>query len=152
MNTQLSQYSLKRFVSLAGVASMSLLFTLPAFALVNTADNSSNHTSHADSTGRGKALLAQQQGGAQTPSSGRNTGGGGLTPAGGNTTGGQSPMSGGSGASPSSSDRNSTGTGNERSLPPEKTPTGNKPGPAGQTSLQPGSWFCLNNPNPQCRS
>lgn len=140
MNTQLSQYSLKRFVSLAGVASISLLFTLPAFALVNTADNSSNHTSHTDSTGGGKALLAQQQGGGQTPNGGRNTGGG------------QSPTSGGSGASPSSSDRNSTGTGNERSLPPEKTTTGNKPGPAGQTSLQPGSWFCLNNPNPQCRS
>lgn len=139
---QLRKNSLKKCASFLGVASIAVGLSFPAFALPNTTTNNGNQ------------LLAQEKPASDSaprtgaddrsmPSGGQSMPSGGAKPAGGRSAPVTAPEA--APSKPSSSDT-------VPSLAPEKTTTGNKPGPAGDTSMQPGSWFCLNNPNPQCRS
>lgn len=144
MNTQLRQNALKKCASFMGAASIAVGLSFPAFALTNPAVT------------KGNQLLAQDKPGSDnSPAPRTNTDDQSMP------TGGQSMPSGG--AKPAES-RSAPVTAPEAaptkpstsetvpSLTPERTTTGNKPGPAGDTTMQPGSWFCLNNPNAQCRS
>jgi hypothetical protein len=138
--------SLKKLASLVGVASISAFFSFPAFALINPSNNISNTVTS------GNELLAQNQPGSDNSPTPRTNTDDRAMPTGGQNsesmpTGGQNP---GSMQAPTAAPTNTNTPGTLPSLPPEKTTTGNKPGVAGETSLQRGSWFCLNNPNPQC--
>ena len=136
MNRQMKKNSLKKLASLVGVASISAFFSFPAFALINPSNNISNTVTS------GNELLAQNQPGSDnSPTPRTNTDDRSMPTGGQNQEGMQTPT-----AAPT----NTNTPGTVPSLPPEKTTTGNKPGVAGETSLQRGSWYCLNNPNPQC--
>ncbi len=130
---------IKKFASLIGVASISAFFSLPAFALINPINNQSH-----SAVTNGKELFAQNQPGSDNSPTPRTNADDRSMP-----TGGQNP---GSRQAPAPTPTNTNTPGTVPTLTPEKTSTGNKPGPAGDTSFQPGSWLCLNNPNPQCRS
>ena len=146
MNRQMKKNSLKKLASLVGVASISAFFSFPAFALINPSNNISNTVTS------GNELLAQNQPGSDNSPTPRTNTDDRAMPTGGQNpesmpTGGQNP---GSMQAPTAAPTNTNTPETVPSLPPEKTTTGNKPGVAGETSLQRGSWFCLNNPNPQC--
>lgn len=137
MNRQLKKNSSQRIASIIGIASISALFSFPGFALTNSSDNSSSSNQ----------LLAQDQPGSVNSPIPRNSTDDRSMPSGGQAPGNSPAPEAAPAPAPTNMDTPKT----VPSLPPEKTSTGNKPGPAGDTSLQPGSWFCLNNPNPQCR-
>ena len=132
MSVQPNKSSIKRFVSLAGVVSASLFLNFPARAITSPEASGSNQMSNnytyaTDSTVSSKEVLAQ------------GSTGGGQTPAGGGNTDMQSPAGEGStGAQPPAPDANNAGT-----KPAAPTSSGG--------TLKPGSWECINNPNPQCR-
>jgi hypothetical protein len=139
---QLRTNSLKKFASFVGVASIAVGLSFPAFAVPNTTVNNGNQ------------LLAQDKPGSDsspTPRTGaddRSMPSGGTMPSGEVKPGSRSAPAPATEVTPTKPSTSET----VPSLPPEKTTTGNKPGPAGDTSLQPGSYWCMNNPNPQCRS
>lgn len=136
MNRQLKKNSSKRIASIIGIASISALFSFPIFAITNPSGNQ---------------LLAQTTPGSdssptpRTNTDDRSMPSDGTTPRSKPAPAPEAEPA----AAPAPSETNTPRS--VPSLPPEKTSTGNKPGPAGDTSLQPGSYWCMNNPNPQCR-
>lgn len=142
---QLRKNSLKKCASFLGVASIAVGLTFPAFALPNPAANNSNQ------------LLAQDKPGSDSSPTPRTGADDRSMPTGGQSMPSGSSKPSGSRSAPvtapeaAPSKPSSPDAGTVPSLPPEKTTTGNKPGPAGDTSLSPGSYWCMNNPNPQCR-
>lgn len=143
MNRQLKKNSSKKLKSIIGIASISALFSFPAFAFTNPAIT------------KGNQLLAQDTpGNVNSPIPRPNTDDRSM-PAGGGTPGAQPAPEAMPEAAPEAAPQAAPrGTDTPRtvpSLPPEKTTTGEKLEPVSDTSLQPGSWFCMNNPNPQCR-
>ena len=139
MNRQLKKNSSKRIASIIGIASISALFSFPVFAITNLSENSSS----------GNQLLAQTQPGDASPTP-RNSSDDRSMPSDGTTPRNKPPTTAPE-AAPAAAPSETNTPRTVPSLPPEKTSTGNKPGPAGDTSLQPGSYWCMNNPNPQCR-
>jgi hypothetical protein len=131
MNRQLKKNSSKKIASIIGIASISTLFSFPVFALTNPGDNISNSNQ----------LLAQTQPGSDTSPAPRTNADEKPMPSGGQTPESKPAPE----AAPPSTPRTVP------SLPPDKTTTGNKPEAAADASLKPGSWLCMNNPNPQCR-
>lgn len=135
MTTQPNKNSIKKLISLAGVASASALLSLPALALTNSDVNSSNQLSNnysyqSDSTGQ---LLAQ------TPS----------------RTQENQPSSTGE------NNRRNEGSTNERSTNESSRSNRDFSRPAdsngsgmraltGGDSVKGINWPCLNNPNPNC--
>lgn len=128
MNRQLKKNSSKRIASIIGIASISALFSLPILAITNPSSSQ---------------LLAQTQPGSDSSPTPRLETDDRSMPSQ-QTPTNQPALE----AAPTPSE---TTTPETVPLPPEKTTTGNKPGPAGDTSMQPGSYWCMNNPNPQCR-
>lgn len=135
MTTQPNKNSIKKLISLAGVASASALLSLPALALTNSDVNSSNQLSNnysyqSDSTGQ---LLAQ------TPSRNQEN----------------QPSSTGE------KNRTNEGSNNERSTNESSRSNRDFSRPAdsngsgmraltGGDSVKGINWPCLNNPNPNC--
>ena len=169
MSVQPNKSSIKRFVSLAGVVSASLFLNFPARAITSLEASGSNQMSNnytyaTDSTVSSKEVLAQgSTGGGQTPAGGSDTD---MQPPsdGDNTENMQPPTGGGSGGG-STDMQSPAGGGSDMQSPAGEGSTGDQPPapdannagtkPAAPTSsggtLKPGSWECINNPNPQCR-
>ncbi len=175
MSVQPKKNLIKKFLYMAGVASASVCLNAPAFALITSNPSALNlalseQTSSTDSNVKSIDSLAQS--GTQSPSDGGDTtspGGANRTPAddrsgGGTTPGGGSTMpsspGGGGGTMPSSSPgggggtRPSDPTGGNRQIPSPSNATPSTQGSSSGMMSQPekGSWACLNNPNPVCRS
>ena len=130
MNTQPKKDYLKKIVSIAGIASASVLLSFPAFALNISSDSGSkqlvnNRAYHTGFSVSSSNLLAQNNTGNQ-PST---TGGSNRTnqPS---TTGGSNRVN----------DRYATGDSNRRNI---RALTGGD-------SVRGFNWVCLNNPNPRC--
>jgi hypothetical protein len=140
MNRQLKKNSSKRIASIIGIASISALFSFPAFALTNGTVTKDNQ------------LLAQDTPGSVTSPIPRNNTDDRSMPSDGTTPRNKPAPAQEAAPAPVPAPSETNTPRSVPSLPPEKTSTGNKPGPAGDTSLQPGSYWCMNNPNPQCRS
>ncbi len=169
MSVQPKKNLIQKFLYMAGVASASVCLNIPAFALTTPNPSTlnldlSDRISSADSNLKSIDLLAQT--GNQSPSGGSNreippdgdnpTGPGG----GGTTTPSSSPSGGGSNrTTPSSSPGGSSTTppdptgGNRRTpAPSNTTPSTGGSSSGSMSGPEKGSWACLNNPNPVCRS
>jgi hypothetical protein len=130
MNIHPKKNFLKKIISIAGIASASLLLSFPAFALNISSDSGSkqltnNRAYHTGFSVSSSNLLAQNNTGNQ-PST---TGGSNRTnqPS---TTGGSNRVN----------DRYATGDSNRRNI---RALTGGD-------SVRGFNWVCLNNPNPRC--
>lgn len=130
MNRQLKKNPSKRIASIIGIASIGALFSLPIFAITNPTGNQ---------------LLAQTQPESDSSPTPRVNTDDRSMPS--DTTTPTNTIKPAPEVAPS--DTNTPKT--VPSLPPEKTTTGDKPESVGDTSLKPGSYGCMNNPNPQCR-
>lgn len=138
MNRQLKKNSSKRLASIIGIASISALFSFPVFAITNPTS--------------GNQLLAQTQPGSDNSPTPRTNADDRSMPSDGTAPRSKPPApTSMPEAAPKPAPTSTDSPGTVPSLAPEKTTTGNKPGPAGDTSLKPGSYWCVNNPNPQCR-
>lgn len=168
MSVQPKKNLIQKFLYMAGVASASVCLNIPAFALTTPNPSTlnldlSDQISSADSNLKSIDLLAQT--GNQSPSGG---GGGEIPPDGGDR---RSPGGGGSTLTPSPSGGGSNSTtpssspGGSSTTPPDPTggnrrtpaPSNTTPSTGGSSSgsrsgPEKGSWACLNNPNPVCRS
>jgi hypothetical protein len=168
MSVQPKKNLIQKFLYMAGVASASVCLNIPAFALTTPNPSTlnldlSDRISSADPNLKSIDLLAQT--GNQSPSGG---GGGEIPPDGGDR---RSPGGGGSTLTPSPSGGGSNSTtpssspGGSSTTPPDPTggnrrtpaPTNTTPSTGGSSSgsssgPEKGSWACLNNPNPVCRS
>ncbi len=139
MNTQPHKNSLKKLVSLAGVASASILLSFPAFALTNSNASSSNQLSNnsnyrSDSTGQ---LLAQSPSRTQEnqPSS----------------TSGNNQTNERSNSDTNERSNNYRSNRSNRDLyrPADSNGSGMR-ALTGGDSVKGINWPCLNNPNPNC--
>ena len=161
MSVQPKKNLIKKFLYMAGVASASVCLNAPAFALITSNPSALNlalseQTFSTDSNVKSIDSLAQS--GTQSPSDGGDTtspGGANRTPADDRSGGGTTP-SGGS-TMPSSPSGGSTRptdpTGGNRQTPsPNTTPSAERSYSGTMSSPEKGSWACLNNPNPVCRS
>lgn len=140
-----SKHSIKKLVTLVGIASASTLLSLPAFALINHPFNSQNNS--AESHGEIPELLAQGGSGdqgddglnnEQLPATGGNLSEPVPTDSNNNQMPPTVPTMENNGTNGVSSGGNNNGTGNQYTENSDR--------------LQPGNWFCINNPNPQCES
>ena len=144
MTTQLKKNSIKKLVSLAGVASASALLSFPAFALTNSDVSSSsqlsnNHNYRSDSTNQ---LLAQTPSNPQEnqPSStGENN----------QTTGENNRTTGENNRTNERSTRENSRSNQDLSRPADSNGSGMR-ALTGGDSVKGINWFCLNNPNPDC--
>jgi len=175
MSVQPKKNLIKKFLYMAGVASASVCLNAPAFALITSNPSALNlalseQTFSTDSNIKSIDSLAQS--GTQSPSDGGDTtspGGANRTPAddrsGGGSTMPSSPSGGstmpsspsGGSTMPSSPSGGSTRptdpTGGNRQTPsPNTTPSAERSYSGTMSSPEKGSWACLNNPNPVCRS
>lgn len=130
MNTQPKKNVLKKIISIAGIASASLLLSFPAFALNISSYSGSkqltnNRTYRTDFSVSSSNLLAQNNTGNQ-PS----TTGGSNRANQPSTTGGSNRVN----------DRYASGDSNRRNI---RAITGGD-------SVRGFNWVCLNNPNPRC--
>ena len=161
MSVQPKKNLIKKFLYMAGVASASVCLNAPAFALITSNPSALNlalseQTSSTDSNVKSIDSLAQS--GTQSPSDGGDTtspGGANRTPADDRSGGGTTP--GGGSTMPSSPSGGSTRptdpTGGNRQTPsPNTTPSAERSYSGTMSSPEKGSWACLNNPNPVCRS
>ena len=155
MNKNLPKKSAKNLF-LVGIASASVFISGSAFALENTNNSSSgqsfnNQTSLTDASVRSNEVLAQT-----TPEDNK-------PPAPGDVSPRENPPpapEGSSGERPSSP--SDGGGGAAAPQPPDAKPRGTAPSPSGSSSTEdkpsgaasgpkPGTWYCINNPNPSCR-
>lgn len=143
MSQRSRKNSLKQITSIVGIASIGIFSSLPAFALINKTDNNSSAVVNSAN----ELLTQTEQGTENTPAPRTNSDDRSMPSGGLNNNPGSRQM-----PASQSAPSNTSAPSSAPSLTPEKTTTGNKPGPAGDNSLRPGSWFCLNNPNPQCRT
>lgn len=127
MNRHKKNFS-KKIASIIGIASISALFSLPLFAITNFSGNQ---------------LLAQTQPESDSSPTPRVNTDDRSMPSD-QTTPTNKPA-------PAPAPSETTTPRTVPSLPSEKTTTDNMPEPVSDTSLKPGSYWCMNNPNPQCR-
>lgn len=140
MTTQPNKNSIKKLVSLAGVASASALLSLPAFALTNSDVSSSNQLSNnysyqSDSTGQLLAQAPSTPQENQPSSTGEN-----------NRTNGRSTNE--STTNESTTNENSRSN-RDLSRPADSNGSGMR-ALTGGDSVKGINWPCLNNPNPNC--
>ena len=155
MSVQPKKNLIKKFLYMAGVASASVCLNAPAFALITSNPSALNlalseQTFSTDSNIKSIDSLAQS--GTQSPSDGGDTtspGGANRTPADDRSGGGSTMPSSPSGGSTRPTDP----TGGNRQTPsPNTTPSAERSYSGTMSSPEKGSWACLNNPNPVCRS
>ncbi len=175
MSVQPKKNLIKKFLYMAGVASASVCLNAPAFALITSNPSALNlalseQSSSTDSNVKSIDSLAQS--GTQSPSDGGDTtspgganrtpaddrSGGGTTPGGGSTMPSSAPSGGGrtmpSSAPSGGGTRPTDPTGGNRQTPSPSntTPSTERSYSGTMSSPEKGSWACLNNPNPVCRS
>ncbi len=156
MNKKLPKKSAKD-VFIVGIASASVFLSGSALALGNTNNTNSNQsfsnpTSLADSSVKSKDVLAQT-----APEDNKPPAPGDVSP-----RENPPPRPGGSSDQRPSSDDGSRGTGTPQ--PSDAKPRGSEPPTTGTSPTdtprdrnasgpppQPGTWLCINNPNPKCR-
>ena len=157
MNEKLKKKSSKELF-LVGIASASVFLSGSAWALGNTNNSNSNQsfnnpTSLAESNLKSKDVIAQTNPEDNKP------------PAPGDVRPRENPPapSGTSGASGSPSSDSDGGSGAGAGSPPsDAKPRGSTPPPSGTsptenrssgsaTGPKPGTWYCINNPNPSCK-
>lgn len=146
MNTQTKL--VKKLIYVAGVASASIGLSLPAFAI-----NPSAPVNSANSSANIRELVAQGAGGSG------NQGPGSATP--GRTSTDTPPSSSGDNAPSSGTPAPNGGSGNSNMGGKTSSPSSSPSTPSGSSSatpsttnrsdLKPGTWLCVNNPNPQCK-
>ncbi|MBD1807755.1 hypothetical protein H6F98_20215 [Microcoleus sp. FACHB-SPT15] len=138
MSTQSNKNSISKLFSVAGLATASLLLSFPAFALIPT--------SSAESNGKNQEFLAQA--GMDTNGSPR-------------PEGDQNVPTAPSPSDPSVdrvvpgdpiTEENNQMQMNEPSSATETNDNMNTQYSRDSDRLKPGTWMCLNNPNPQCES
>ncbi|MGB5959205.1 MAG: hypothetical protein WBG73_00995 [Coleofasciculaceae cyanobacterium] len=127
MNRQLKKNSSKRIASIIGIASISALFSLPILAITNPSSSQ---------------LLAQTQPESDSSPTPRV-----------DTEDRSMPSDVTTPTNNSAPEVAPSETTTPQTVPslPEKTTTENMPEPIADTSLKPGNYWCMNNPNPQCR-
>lgn len=135
MSTQLNKNSIKRLVSLAGVASASVLLSFPAFALSNSDSSSSsqlsnNYNYQTDSRGQLLAQTPSKPQEDQPSSTGEN-----------NRTNERST---------SDSDRHRSSRSHRDLYRPADSNGSGMRALTGGDSVKGINWPCLNNPNPNC--
>jgi hypothetical protein len=150
MNTQPNENLIKKLVSLAGVASVSVFLSFPAFAITNAEASGStqlfnNQTYNTDSTEFSKNLLAQNSGGSDSDPDDVNNPTQRPTNTDGTNNTNQPSTTGGTNntnlpSTTSGSNRvNQTSTGEQKE---------NRRLLTGGDSVRGVNWVCLNNPNP----
>ena len=172
MNIQSNKNPINKLISVAGVASASILLSFPAFALIPTSSTESNGKTQellaqrSSDRGDSSGTLQSQQGGmgnqsprpegdqvVPTAPSPSDPSVDEVTPGdpAGQMENNQMQMN-----EPPSARESNDNDGNRMNQPASASETndndGNRQYSSDSDRLRPGTWLCLNNPNPQCQS